>query len=77
MTLQEMIGHRRSCRSYRSEAVDGEQLEKILSFEMKPLYPGKMPVWHLPDWPPPASTASRGILSTKGNCSMYTAQPER
>ena len=39
MTLKEMIYRRRSCRSYTGEPVDGELMEKILSFDLKPLYP--------------------------------------
>ena len=39
MTLHEMIYHRRSCRSFVGEPVDSETIEKILSFEMKPLHP--------------------------------------
>ena len=39
MTLNEMIRHRKSCRSFTGVPVDGELLEKIFSFEMKPLYP--------------------------------------
>ena len=39
MTLNEMIYHRKSCRSYTAEPVDAETLEKIRAFEMKPLYP--------------------------------------
>ncbi len=39
MTLNEMIYHRKSCRSYTGVPVDAEMIEKILSFEMKPLYP--------------------------------------
>ena len=39
MTLQEMIYHRKSCRSFTGKPVDAELLEKIRSFEMKPLYP--------------------------------------
>ncbi len=39
MTLAEMIYHRRSCRSYTGKPVDAETIEKIRSFEMKPLYP--------------------------------------
>lgn len=39
MTLHEMIYHRRSCRAFAGKPVDGELIEKILSFEMKPLYP--------------------------------------
>ena len=39
MTLNEMIYHRKSCRSFTGEPVDGEMIEKILSYEPKPLYP--------------------------------------
>lgn len=39
MTLNEMIYHRKSCRSFTGKAVDAEMIEKILSFEPKPLYP--------------------------------------
>ena len=39
MTLQEMIYHRKSCRSFTAKPVDAEMMEKILSFEPKPLYP--------------------------------------
>ncbi len=39
MTLNEMIYHRKSCRSFTGQPVDSETIEKILSFEMKPLYP--------------------------------------
>ena len=39
MTLHEMIYQRKSCRQFTGKPVDGEMLEKILSFEMKPLYP--------------------------------------
>ena len=39
MTLNEMIYHRKSCRSFTGKPVDDEMLGKILSFEMKPLYP--------------------------------------
>ena len=38
MTLNEMIYHRKSCRSFTSKPVDAEMIEKILSFELKPLY---------------------------------------
>ena len=40
MTLQEMIYHRRSCRSFTGQPVDPEMIEKILSFDLTPLYPG-------------------------------------
>jgi len=39
MTLNEIIYHRKSCRSFTGEPVDAEMIEKILSFELKPLYP--------------------------------------
>lgn len=39
MTLAEMIFHRKSCRSFSGQPVDAEMLEKVLSFEPKPLYP--------------------------------------
>jgi len=39
MTLSEMIYHRKSCRSFAGRPVDAEMIEKILSFELKPLYP--------------------------------------
>jgi len=39
MTLNEMIFKRKSCRSFTGVPVDGEMIEKIMLFEMKPLYP--------------------------------------
>ena len=39
MTLNEMIYHRKSCRSFTGKPVDAEMIGKILSFEPKPLYP--------------------------------------
>lgn len=39
MTLNEMIYHRKSCRSFTGKPVDVEMMEKILSFEPIPLYP--------------------------------------
>ena len=39
MTLNEMIYHRKSCRSFTGKPVDAEMIEKILSFEPEPLYP--------------------------------------
>lgn len=39
MTLNEMIYHRKSCRSFTGQPVNVEMIEKILSFELKPLYP--------------------------------------
>ena len=37
--MKEMIYKRRSCRSFAGIPVDGETMEKILSFDLKPLYP--------------------------------------
>ena len=39
MTLNEMICRRKSCRSFSGKPVDAELIEKIRSFEPKPLYP--------------------------------------
>ena len=39
MTLNEMIYHRKSCRQFTGKPVDGSMIEKILSFDPKPLYP--------------------------------------
>ena len=39
MILNEMIYHRKSCRSFVGKPVDAEVIEKILSFDLKPLYP--------------------------------------
>ena len=39
MTLNEMIDHRKSCWSFTGTPVDAEMIEKILSFELNPLYP--------------------------------------
>ena len=39
MTLKEMIYHRKSCRNFSDEPVDAGMIEKILSIELKPLYP--------------------------------------
>ena len=39
MTLNEMIFKRKSCRSFTGKPVDGEMIEKIMSIELKPLYP--------------------------------------
>ena len=38
MTLNEMIYHRKSCRSFTGKPVDAEMIKKILSFKPKPLY---------------------------------------
>ena len=39
MTPKEMIFKRKSCRSFTNIPVDAEMIEKILSFDLKPLYP--------------------------------------
>ena len=39
MTLEEMIYHRRSCRSFTNHSVEDILLEKIAAFAPKPLYP--------------------------------------
>ena len=39
MTLQEMIFHRKSCRSFTLKPLEPEMIEKVMSFEPKPLYP--------------------------------------
>ena len=39
MTLNEMIFKRKSCRSFTGKPVDGEMIEKIMSIELRPLYP--------------------------------------
>ena len=39
MTLNELIYKRKSCRSFTGEPVAPEMIEKILSFDMTPLYP--------------------------------------
>jgi len=39
MTLNEMIFHRKSCRSFTGKPLDAEKLQKLLSFGPKPLYP--------------------------------------
>lgn len=39
MTSREMIYHRKSCRSFENRPVDAEMMDKILSFDCKPLYP--------------------------------------
>ena len=37
MNLHEMIYHRKACQSFTGKPVDAEMIEKILSFEPKPL----------------------------------------
>lgn len=39
MTLKEMIYHRKSCRGLTGSPVDGAMIEKIMSVDLKPLYP--------------------------------------
>ena len=39
MELNEMIYHRKSCRSFTGKPVEAETIEKILAFNPKPLYP--------------------------------------
>jgi len=39
MTLNEMIYHRKSCRSFTNIPVDAATIETIKAFSMKPLYP--------------------------------------
>ncbi len=39
MTLQEMIFHRKSCRSFTNVPVDAATMETIKAFSMTPLYP--------------------------------------
>ena len=39
MILNEMIYKRKSCRSFTGKSVDAEMIEKIMSFDMKPLNP--------------------------------------
>lgn len=47
MTLQEMIGKRKSCRSYTGVPVDAAILEKIKAFSMKPLDPEIKVHWEI------------------------------
>jgi len=47
MTLNEMIYRRKSCRSFTGKPVDAEMIEKILSFELKPLYPEIRVHWEI------------------------------
>ncbi len=39
MTLNEMIYHRKSCRSFTNVPVDAAMIETVKAFSMKPLYP--------------------------------------
>lgn len=47
MTLNEMIYHRKSCRSFTGKPVDAEMIEKILSFDLNPLYPEIKVHWNI------------------------------
>lgn len=47
MTLNEMIYKRKSCRSFTGKPVDAEMIEKIMSFDMKPLYPDIKTRWDI------------------------------
>ncbi len=47
MTLNEMIYHRKSCRSYTAAPVDAAMLETIKAFPMKPLYPDIKVRWEI------------------------------
>ena len=47
MTLNEMIYHRKSCRSFTGNPVDAETIEKIMSFDMMPLYPDIKVRWDI------------------------------
>ena len=47
MTLNEMICHRKSCRSYRNTPVDDGTVETIRAFRMKPLYPDIRVHWDI------------------------------
>lgn len=47
MTLNEMIFHRRSCRSFTNAPVDAATIETIKTFPMKPLYPNIKVHWDI------------------------------
>ena len=47
MTLQEMIYHRSSCRSFTGEPVSEELLQSVRAFPMKPLYPDIKVHWDI------------------------------
>jgi len=47
MTLNEMIYHRKSCRSFTNVPVDAATLETIKVFPMKPLYPDIKVHWDI------------------------------
>ena len=47
MTLNEMIYHRKSCRSFKAVPVDAATIETIKAFPMKPLYPDIRVHWDI------------------------------
>ena len=47
MTLNEMICHRKSCRSFTNVPVDAATIDAIKSFPMKPLYPDIKVHWDI------------------------------
>ncbi len=47
MTLNEMIYHRKSCRSFTNVPVDAVTIETIKAFHMKPLYPDIKVHWEI------------------------------
>ena len=47
MTLNEMIYHRKSCRSFSNVPVEGVTIERIKGFPMKPLYPDIKVHWDI------------------------------
>ena len=47
MTLNEMIYHRKSCRSFTNTPVDAVTIETIKTFPMKPLYPDIKVHWNI------------------------------
>ena len=47
MTLNEMIYHRKSCRSFTNASVDAAVIETIKTFPMKPLYPDIKVHWDI------------------------------
>ena len=47
MTLNEMICHRKSCRSFTGVPVDAATIETIKAFPMKPLYPEIKVQWDI------------------------------
>ena len=47
MTLNEMIYHRKSCRSFTNVPVDAATIKSIKAFPMKPLYPDIKVYWDI------------------------------